>query len=246
MLDSAHYEQLRHPSIIARLCDRHRGIGADGLISVAFPSNASTDFRMNYHNADGSADCFCGNGARCAVAFAHSLKNLPRDCTFEAFDGIHHSQTYSAEDIEISLRSTSSPIKANKGWFIDTGSRHWVLRVSEPDKVDVGKEGAHWRHHPQFQPMGTNVNFWAVRKDELYVRTYEKGVEAETLACGTGIVAVALVHHYEQKGASPSVQIPISMKGGAFQVQARKTDKGYDDIKLRGPVRHVFTGIITL
>ncbi len=246
LLAPEHYPYVKDQGLIPEWCDRHKGIGADGLITVEFSGKSSADFKMIYHNSDGSSDCFCGNGARCAVAFAHMLEKLPESCTFLAQDGLHTAKVHGVEDIEISLRPTHFPQEMKKGWFIDTGSRHFALRVPQPDEIDLKQLGPRWRHHQAFQPAGANVNFWTEDKDGIYLRTFEKGVEAETLACGTGIVAVALIQHFMQSNTSSSVETLIRMKGGRFQVRARKTPSQYIDISLRGPVRHVFSGEISI
>lgn len=246
LLAPEYYPLVQNQKVIQKWCDRHRGIGADGLISLDFSAHADANFKMIYHNSDGSSDCFCGNGARCAVAFAHMLKELPQFCTFEAQDGLHTAKLHGPEDIEISLRPTALPQKVEEGWFIDTGSRHFSLKVSQPSTINLNELGPHWRHHQAFQPEGTNVNFWTENAEGLYLRTFEKGVEAETLACGTGIVAVALIHHFEGDRNQERLQTAVRMKGGSFIVRAEKSSSGYDNITLRGPIRHVFTGTIEI
>ena len=246
IISAEYYKHIKHRQLISKLCDRHRGIGADGLIAVERLSGSEPDFRMFYHNSDGSADCFCGNGARCAVAFADRLSTLPQISTFEAWDGLHTARIYGEGDVEISIKNTSSPKAFEDGYFIDTGSPHFALRTDEADEIEINSQALKWRHHPEFQPAGVNVDFWTERSEQLYLRTFERGVEAETLACGTGIVAVALVHHFSKKNSSNKVNTPLQMKGGSFQVQARKTTQGYEDISLRGPVRLVFKGEISI
>ena len=246
LLAPQYYPYVKDQGLIPEWCDRHLGIGADGLITVDFSASTAADFKMIYHNSDGSSDCFCGNGARCAVAFAHTLQKLPESCTFLAQDGLHTAEMHGVEDIEISLRPAHFPQAVEKGWFMNTGSRHFALQVSQPDEIDLKQLGPRWRHHQAFQPAGANVNFWTQDEAGIYLRTFEKGVEAETLACGTGIVAVALIQHYTEGNTSPLVEMPVRMKGGRFKVKARRTQSQYIDIHLRGPVRHVFSGEITI
>lgn len=246
IISSAYYKHVKNRQLISSLCDRRRGIGADGLIAVERLSGSELDFRMFYHNSDGSAECFCGNGARCAVAFADRLTKLPQCSTFEAWDGIHTARIFEEGDIEISMINTSFPKAFENGYFIDTGSPHFALRADKPDEIDIKSQALKWRHHDEFQPAGVNVDFWTEESKQLYLRTFERGVESETLACGTGIVAVALVYHFSKNNSSDKVNTSLRMKGGSFQVQARKAEKGYEHIKLRGPVRHVFTGEIAL
>ncbi len=247
VLRPEYYALIDDPRQIQKLCDRHKGIGADGLISVKAPDDLSYDFQMIYHNADGSSSCFCGNGARCAVAFACDFFNLQKNITFRAYDGQHQAIVHDLEDIEISLRPTSTPNRIEDGYFVDTGSRHFCLQVDHLDQIDVFSEGRRWRHHEIFKPQGVNVNFWTRHENGIRMRTFEKGVEAETLACGTGVVAVALSLHTSQKASQATLSTSVEMKGGEFQVRARRLHaEGYEHIFLRGPVRQVFSGEILL
>jgi diaminopimelate epimerase len=246
LLNSECYPQVRNQELIQSWCDRHRGIGADGLISIVDSETENTDFHMIYHNADGSTDCFCGNGARCAVAFARKLYSLPNRISFTAYDGLHQAICHSSEDIEISLRPVQSPEKIESGFFVDTGSRHFSCQRDHLDGLNLQAEVSQWRYHKTFQPKGVNVNYWTEEPGGLYMRTFEKGVEAETLACGTGIVAVALTYHTILKKGPGPFEIQVRMKGGLFHVRAEHTTHGYRNIFLRGPVRHVFSGEMLL
>ena len=187
---------------ISSLCDRHTGFGADGL--MVLEESGDYDFRMRYYNSDGSGGMMCGNGGRCIVAFAADLgyKNFH----FEAPDGPHEAELLSGEAaaftnaariVRLGMTNVSGakPYYGDRScdWFLDTGTRHLVRFVEDIDKLDVVGEGRPLRHDPRFAPVGVNVNFVKVNAPrDIVVRTYEKGVEDETLACGTGITASAM------------------------------------------------------
>ena len=184
---------------ISHLCDRHTGFGADGVMLLE--KSESRDFRMQFFNPDGSSGMMCGNGGRCIVAFAADLGvvsgNFP--VVFEAPDGVHTAVIQSAaKDLSYTIRLNMSDVKGvehfpqEKSCFLDTGTRHLVKFVVDLHSLDVDKEGWTLRHDPRFAPQGKNVDFVQVVGHELHVRTFEKGVEAETLACGTGVVASAI------------------------------------------------------
>lgn len=229
------------PAQIARMCDRHLGIGADGLI-ILRPDKGLLDFGMDYFNADGHPGSMCGNGGRCAVQFAraegifHSVKTR-----FSAFDGEHWAQVRDQEQISLSMAPAGniSPI-SDKDWFTDTGSPHVVRLVSNPDKIDVFAEGRKIRQAEVFSPGGTNVNFVSFRNRDIYVRTYERGVENETLSCGTGVVASALV---VGKILSLTGGFKIKTRGGNLEVNL---SPDLHDITLTGPAIKVFEGELDL
>lgn len=191
---------------ISEICDRHYGVGADGVMLLGSGGEAF-DFTMDYFNSDGSGGMMCGNGGRCIVAFASflGLKPASQDgrWSFVAADGEHHAELLSSEGntltvrlqmIDISVARHYDSLKNDasaSGWFVDTGTRHFVHFVDTPltsEYVDV--QGRKLRHTKEFAPLGANVNF-VVKGNPLKVRTFEKGVEAETCACGTGITASA-------------------------------------------------------
>lgn len=235
---------------IARICDRHFGVGADGLIALR-PA-AEVAFEMLYFNADGRPGSLCGNGSRCAVRAALDAGWLPADTptlTFRAADGLHTATLLPDGLIRLSMRDVPAPQalpddSAHRTYFLDTGSPHVVmLRAWGLNDVDVVAEGRGWRYDARFAPGGTNVNF-AERLDgpHLRLRTYERGVEAETLACGTGVAATALVaaHHYGI--ASP---ITLHALGGELLVTfERHADGSFTNVTLTGPAERVFAGSI--
>nr|NQU94057.1 diaminopimelate epimerase [Bacteroidota bacterium] len=174
---------------ISDLCDRHFGIGADGLILLR--STAMCDFHMQYFNSDGKEGTMCGNGGRCTVAFAQLMGVIDQSARFIAIDGVHtgevismHSNIY---NIRLQLNNTEMPEIINDGYLINTGSPHFVKFVENNQEVDVVEEGRKIRNRRDLWPDGVNVNFVSVSDGGINVRTYERGVENETLSCGTGV-----------------------------------------------------------
>ncbi|MDX1666359.1 MAG: diaminopimelate epimerase [Saprospiraceae bacterium] len=227
-------------SAISGLCDRHFGIGADGLI-VLLP-DPDHDFRMAYFNADGGEGSFCGNGGRCAVAFArHIGMTTDSSVRFAAYDGPHRARMPRADWVELEMRPVKD-IKSGEGYyFVDTGSPHYLKIVSDLEGLDVEREGKAIRYSPEFREEGTNVNFIEMGLRDLSVRTYERGVEAETLACGTGVVASALVYHLlrPEEGAR---EVEVRARGGRLSVRFKFGPDGFSDIWLCGPAKRVFSG----
>ena len=230
-----------HQSVIARLCDRRFGIGADGLILLQNTPDA--DFKMVYFNADGRLGSMCGNGGRATVRFANDLGIVADSTTFMAVDGQH--KAVACED-EIFLKmSQVSHIEQHPDYdFIDTGSPHYVAFVEDIDAVDVCTSGRAIRYGEDFEPRGgTNVNFvQIINQNTLYVRTYERGVEDETYSCGTGVTACALAAHLRFDMAEP---VQVITKGGNLRVSFQTTADGtFDNIYLIGPAIQVFEGTI--
>jgi diaminopimelate epimerase len=238
---------------IARLCDRHFGIGADGLLAVEPANQAEADFRMRYYNADGGEAEMCGNGARCFARFVHPLRRVHAErVTFTTPAGTITGE-YVGDEVRIHLTApgeTKLWQRADFGWgeieyhFMNTGVPHTVVYVSEADKAAVVAQGRVLRHSVIF-PRGTNVNFVQVTDSgKLIVRTYERGVEDETLACGTGVVASALLTHLVRKLALP---LCVKVRGGdILTVDARPEASGFSCVTLTGPATEVFSGEIRL
>ena len=248
------------PARIAWLCDRHRGVGADGVLAVE-PSRNGGDFRMRYYNSDGGEAEMCGNGARCFARFVATLQGGSLDkVSFETIAGMIHATLEESGDVCIDLGEPCDlalhteleiggrPLHVHS---VNTGVPHAVVVVDEVAEVDVAGAGAAIRRHPYFAPKGTNVNFMQVlAPGSLTIRTYERGVEAETLACGTGMVACAIIHHSLDAPPSP---IRVKVLGGdvlrvGFDVS---TDAGsaparYSKVTLTGPADLVFHGAIRL
>ena len=229
---------------IEQLCDRHKGIGADGLI-VIHPDETS-DFRMQYYNADGKESTLCGNGGRCAVAFAHHKKIITQQATFRAIDGVHTAHYFDAHKVELKMAAVSDISQEGEAFVLDTGSPHYIKTVQAVDQVSVFEEGAAIRYAERFKPGGINVNFVEQLSPTHYkIRTYERGVEGETLACGTGTVAAALAMHYS--GASKKeTELYFNAPGGALTVSFQVTEGKYHTIYLTGPAEFVFSGSIVL
>lgn len=225
--------------LISKLCDRHFGIGADGVILIE--NDVEFDFKMIYFNADGS-QTFCGNGARCAVAFAKYLNIIKEKTNFLAVDGPHFAEIKKGV---ISLQMIDvDDIKVNeKSVFMYTGTQHHVEIVEELNNYPVFKNGKEIRN--SYENPGSNVNFvQQIDATTFRVRTYEKGVEDETLACGTGVTAVAIAMHKTKKTKSNSVSLPV--EGGNLEVSFVEENGVYTNVFLKGPAEFVFTGSIAV
>lgn len=226
------------------LCNRNMGIGADGLILIV--NSTEADFEMRYFNSDGNLSTLCGNGGRCAVAFAHHKKMIGEETRFMAIDGIHRAQIVFSDLVRLEMQEVHSFTSYDAAVVIDTGSPHYVQLVKEAATIDVQKEGAAIRYSEAFAPEGINVNFVEKKTEQYFViRTYERGVENETLACGTGAVAAALVLHFlgETGGAT---QVELQAPGGVLNVDFELNQQTYQNVHLQGPATFVFSGTITL
>jgi len=238
---------------IAQLCDRHRGVGADGLLMVE-PAANGADFRMRYYNADGGEAEMCGNGARCFARYVNRLHGDTLDgIKFETLAGV-----ISAECIQGQVRinmSTPHTLKLNQQLnvagqtltvhSINTGVPHAVVFVDDLENVEVQKLGSGLRYHEAFAPKGTNANFVKITgPGSISIRTYERGVEGETLACGTGMVACALISRELHGFASP---VSVLVKGGdTLRVGFEKTGEEFRNVTLHGPADFVFEGAVTV
>jgi diaminopimelate epimerase len=225
------------------LCDRRFGIGADGLILL--DTDATTDFRMVYYNSDGNLSSMCGNGGRCLVAFAKKLNVIQNETTFMATDGLHHA-TVGADGI-VSLQMIDvAEIKNTQDYsFLNTGSPHHVQIVEDLQHFNVKENGAAIRYGNLYGQAGSNINF--VKKiDEttFSLRTYERGVEDETLACGTGATAVAIAMN--ATGQTNSNEINLNVEGGKLAVSFDKVNEKYTNVFLKGPAEFVFKGTIEI
>lgn len=240
---------------IARLCDRHRGVGADGLLMVEPPSNGA-DCRMRYYNADGGEAEMCGNGARCFARFARKVSGHAADViSFETQAGIIGAQCV-GDEVRIDMSephsyATAATLSVEGEELtvhsINTGVPHAIVFVEDLEATDVQRLGAAIRYHAHFAPRGTNVNFVkVVAPGELAVRTYERGVEGETLACGTGVAACALIHHLESGALSP---VAILVRGGdtlRVGFERGETAGDFTKLTLTGPADFVFDGTVEL
>lgn len=225
--------------IISYLADRHFGVGADGIILIENDDNF--DFKMIYFNADGS-ETFCGNGGRCAVAFAKYLKIIDTQTTFIAFDGEHFAEI---ENGIISLKMIDvDHIKVNENSvFAYTGTQHHVELVDDLHDYPVFENGKKIRY--SYNNPGSNVNFVQQINDNTFrVRTYEKGVEDETLACGTGVTAVAIAMHKTKKTVNSLISLPV--EGGVLEVSFTEENGVYKNVFLKGSAKFVFKGTIKI
>ena len=237
-------------SQIAHLCDRHRGIGADGILLLEDATNRA-DFRMRYFNADGGEAEMCGNGARCFARFANKVAGAQRKISFETPAGVISAELVGdlvtlqmTEPTDLSLDMKLPMANENKTvHFINSGVPHVVIPVPQINDVDVRRQGSVVRHHKMFSPKGANVNFIEKRgPKKIAIRTYERGVEDETLACGTGIVASALIFAATENANGPII---VTARGGdELQVGFEKIGNQFRHVTLTGPADFVFEGTI--
>lgn len=230
----------RH-DLIRHLCDRRFGIGADGMILIR--KHPDLDFQMIYFNADGHEGSMCGNGGRCTVAFAHRMKMCGQAANFMAVDGTHLAKVIRPDYIQLKMQSVSS-IRIQPDHFeLDTGSPHYVTFVEDLENLDVFGIGQKIRLSNAFRAEGINVNFVEQTRNMLFVRTYERGVENETLSCGTGVVASAICA--AMRDPSPKSEYNIRTHGGDLTVSFRKEgENDFRNIILEGPAEFVFKGSI--
>ncbi|MCC6752760.1 MAG: diaminopimelate epimerase [Saprospiraceae bacterium] len=230
---------IEEASLLRGMCHRHFGAGADGVL-VLRPFQGA-DFEMLYFNSDGRPSSFCGNGARAAVAYMSGKQGKELLC-FSAFDGIHRGWVEGTQ-IGVSMRDMHSWKYMSEGFFVDSGSPHLVVREGNPWEIDVVKEGRQRRM--LFGAEGANVNFYDQDATGLRIATYERGVEAETLACGTGIVATALASNLEC-GRRGSIRTLVRAKGGELEVTMQLSDSLAQGVELVGPANYVYTGFYNL
>jgi diaminopimelate epimerase len=224
---------------IERLCHRKFGIGADGLILLE--NSVSQDFKMIYYNSDGSQGSMCGNGGRCIVAFAKLLNIITNKATFEAIDGLHYA-TIENDLVKLQMMDVNSVIDEKSYLFMDTGSPHHVIFEKNIDEIDVKKQGALIRYGKLYENIGTNVNFvQQLNSNTFKMRTYERGVEDETLSCGTGAVAIAIAAYQSNKITDKVIK--VETLGGKLEVSFENIKKIYKNIFLKGPAVLVFSGL---
>ncbi len=236
---------------VVRLCDRHRGIGADGLILIEEPEDPKNDFKWQFFNSDGSEAEMCGNGSRCAVRFCYDMGIVDDKVSFETLAGVIRAEVLDGgRRVKVQLTPPSDiqekeiPLEEGsvKGYFINTGVPHFVVPVEDIERVDVRKLGRAIRFHEEFQPKGTNVNFVEILGEGVVkIRTYERGVEAETLACGTGATASAIVSYRAGLVSRKPVEV-ITKSGEVLRIDF---DAGTKEVFLEGPVQKVFEGVLS-
>ena len=238
---------------VVRLCDRHRGVGADGVMLLVPARTGQADWAWDFYNSDGSAAEMCGNGARCFGRYVRQVTGANRDFNFETAAGII-TASFQGERVTVNLTRPADlqlnqavPLAAGPMTIhsLNTGVPHAVLYVADADRAMVMELGPEIRRHAHFGPRGTNVNFVQVLgSNHIRVRTFERGVEGETLACGTGVSAAALVSARVHGFASP---VKVQVQGGdQLEVSFQDNGAGFEDVRLSGPAEFVFTGRIDL
>ena len=233
-------------SWIAQVCHRRFGIGADGLILLQ-PGPEGSDFFMKYYNSDGRTSTFCGNGGRCIVSFAESLGINNSKYHFQAIDGLHDASINSDGSIRLGMIDVKKIDRINPdSYSLFTGSPHYVTFINDVDIVDVKKEGRAIRNSSPFLEEGINVNFvQSISPSEIKIRTYERGVEDETMACGTGVVAAAIANAFHQDDSLGKCVVHAA--GGDLRVEYIRSGQQYfREIKLIGPAIEVFRGEIEI
>ncbi len=229
--------------LISYLCNRRFGVGGDGLILLE--NDATADFKMVYYNADGNESTMCGNGGRCIVSFAHFLNIFSKDTTFNAIDGLHHATINENGIVALQMIDViKDTIKKETDFsFLFTGSPHHVAMVNDIKNFNVFENGKNIRYSDQYKPVGTNVNFVEqLNTDFFKIRTYERGVEDETLSCGTGATAVAIAMN--NLGKTAANNITIQVEGGDVQVSFDQNEEKYYNVMLTGAAKQVFKGEI--
>ena len=229
--------KISNHEFIRRLCDRRFGVGADGLILLR--NHETFDFQMIYFNSDGLQSSMCGNGGRCIVTFAKTLGLISNSSTFMAIDGPHKANIKNS-DIYLQMKNVNSIKLLDDGIFLDTGSPHYVKIVDNLELIDIYQEAKKIRNLSIFKHDGVNVNFVSYKNGKIELRTYERGVEAETLSCGTGVVAAAIVLDYTHKIKEKTVSVKTN--GGLLDVNFEEFNGVYRNIWLKGPASLVYRG----
>lgn len=227
--------------LIESICDRRFGVGADGLLLLE--NDTETDFKMVYYNSDGNESSMCGNGGRCLVAFANRLGVINNETVFVATDGFHKATILENGNVSLQMKDVDA-VKIEKDYvFLNTGSPHHVLLVDDLQNLDVKTNGAKIRYSDLYGQAGSNVNFVKqVSENHFALRTYERGVEDETLSCGTGATAVAIAMNAIGKTNSEVIQLDV--QGGKLKVSFQKQNNTFTNVFLEGPATIVFEGEI--
>lgn len=228
---------------IPKLCDRRFGIGADGVIVIE--NHSTLDFHMIYFNADGTKS-FCGNGSRCAVVFAQFLGIITSAATFLSTDGVHQADILSTGEVKLKMHDVEGIKNLGHAYELNTGSPHYVTYHADLENLDIVPVAKAIRYNDPYTESGINVNFIHSSDNRINIRTYERGVEAETLSCGTGVTASALVHHVQSEGKDGNFETLINSRGGALSVHFAYLKGRFTDIYLQGPATFVFEGEVTV
>lgn len=226
---------------VAFLCDRRFGIGGDGLMLLN--NKEGFDFEMKYFNADGNPGSMCGNGGRCIVQFANECGIKKEKYSFLAYDGSHVAER-NGDKVSLLMNDVHEVKNNNEAFVLDTGSPHYISFVNDVEIINVSQIGRSIRNSDTFRDKGINVNFvQTLGENEIFVRTYERGVEDETLSCGTGVTASAIAVSVGKSGQN---EIFVRTNGGELSVSLKNNGGHFTDIWLTGPARHVFSGEINL
>lgn len=244
MIDNRHYGIGKdNTTLIERLCNRKFGIGADGLILLQ--EKKSFDFEMVYFNSDGRESSMCGNGGRCLVKFAHQLGLVKNTCRFVAIDGPHDASVLTHGIISLKMKDVDALERVGEDYILNTGSPHYVVFVKDVKALDVVNEGRKIRYSARFAGQGINVNFVELTGEgQINVRTYERGVEDETLSCGTGVVASSLALAYRSGQVLNTIK--IKTPGGDLEVKFNPQGEGFKDVYLIGPAEKTFSGVVEI
>ena len=227
--------------LVERLCDRRFGVGADGLILLE--NHDKYDFTMVYYNSDGNESSMCGNGGRCLVAFAKQMGVISNKAEFEAVDGYHFATIDSNNIVSLQMKDVDVVDVKDNYTFLNTGSPHHVEMVEDLANYNIKEEGAKIRYSNLYGKAGSNVNFVSqLNMDSFAVRTYERGVEDETLSCGTGVTAVAIAMFTTKKTTSKHVS--LNVEGGKLAVDFNENNGVFTNVNLIGPATFVFEGTI--
>ena len=242
---TGNYSLLGKPQV-EFLCNRRFGIGADGLILLE--KKEGFDFHMKYFNSDGNESSMCGNGGRCITAFANALKLINGSADFTAIDGVHQAVIKKRDPVIVKLKMNDVTGYDNIGTdlYLNTGSPHYVRFVNDVMKVNVTEEGRSVRNSERFREQGTNVNFVEPVSSGLKVRSYERGVEDETLSCGTGVTASVLAAVVKGIVKESAGKCEVTSMGGILNVYFKKTRSGFADVWLEGEAKFVYSGAIEI
>ena len=234
----------QNPPLIARICDRRFGVGGDGIMFLQ--DKEGYDFEMVYYNSDGQPSSMCGNGGRCIVAFAKFLGVIGMETNFLAVDGPHYAKiTEEGNWVSLQMIDVDAVKRDAEAYVLNTGSPHYVKLVNNLEHCNVYQEGRAIRYNDTYKDKGINVNLVEPMDSGYFVRTYERGVEDETYACGTGVTAVALAmaQHHEQTG---EITTPVKVLGGNLNIRFKYDGIKFTDIFLEGPAEQVFEGDINI
>ncbi|NGM74683.1 diaminopimelate epimerase [Sphingobacterium sp. SGL-16] len=232
----------KNEELVKKLCDRRFGIGGDGLMLLQNTENF--DFEMVYYNADGAEGTMCGNGGRCIVAFARDLNIISEKTDFLAVDGPHDAEI-SSDQVNLGMINVDTIARDGEAFVMNTGSPHYILKVENLKDLDVFNEGSAIRNNETYGAKGINVNFIEEEEGGYFVRTFERGVEDETFACGTGATAAAIAMAID-KDLYGDISIPIRVLGGQLYISFTRQGNTFTNVYLKGPANFVFSGVIEI